>query len=272
MLKRFLVAAIVSLFVMSSQLAAAEDYDWNKAKRIGTKAELANYVESERRKGQTVFHVVLTNESILPNTWQNRDFDKNEFYNLVVCHDVEPSIGWIDGKSMGIPFKLIEYPGTHVANAYRNGDKSKLTTEEQNIYNIAVGIVAETNKRSSEREKARYIHDVICERVLEYKVGNERNETAIGALIDGYAQCQGYSDAFYMLGRMAGLNIGRIRGHINENNGLHIWNMITFNDGKTYFVDVTNDDLSNTDIFFCATKETMQKYVSCEWEIIPNLQ
>ncbi|MBR0061822.1 MAG: hypothetical protein IJP68_10135 [Selenomonadaceae bacterium] len=56
-------------------------------------------------------------------------------------------------------YYLNELPGTRVANAYLSGDKSKLTAEEQQLYNVAVGIVTEANKYSSEIEKERYIHD-----------------------------------------------------------------------------------------------------------------
>ena len=147
-----------------------------------------------------------------------------------------------------------------------------LTNEEQKLYNIAVGIVDEANKRSSEVEKARYIHKVICDSVKEYKVENERNKTAIGALIDHYAHCSGYSDAFYMLGKMCGLSVRKISARINKDNGKHVLNTITFSNGRTYFVDVTNDDTNNTNIFFCAGRETIQKYFTCDWSIIPNLQ
>ena len=267
MFRKFFAAVILAVFMLNVQIVAAEDYDWSKAPRIGTKAQLARYIENGRRKGQTVFRVILMNGFKVDN--------RDDFWNLAVCRTLNGNwTNYSDGTTR-IIYEITEYPGTRVANAYLSREPhmawKNLIAEEQKLYNIAVGIVDEVKKRSSEIEKARYIHDVICDRVLEYKVENERNETAIGALIDGYAQCQGYSDAFYMLGRMAGLNVSRIRGHINKDNGLHIWNTITFSDGKTYFVDLTNDDLHKTDVFFCATKETMQKYFSCEWEIIPNL-
>ena len=269
MLKRFLVAAIVGLLMLTSQIAAAEDYDWNQAKRISTKAAFYRYVEDERRRGQTLFHVVIINHSILPNAWQIGYIDKNDFADIIPCRDYEPRYTHIDNDGMKMEFNVIEYPGTRVANVYLNG--GNLTGDDWILYNEAIEIVNEVNKFLSEKEKAKYIHDAICNRVKDYKNENDRNKTAIGALIDGYAHCQGFTDAFYMLGRMAGLNVGRIGGFINSG-GKHMWNTITFNDGKTYCVDVTNDYLNNSNDFFCANKEFMQKYFSCHWEIIPNLQ
>ena len=272
MFKKFFVAVILGLLVMSSQIVSAADIDWNSAPRINSKAQLANYIEEGRRKGQTEFNFVITYAKL-----NNKDeFDSwlKEFneYIVVVQHYSYNLVSFGTGRFI---FKITnEYPGTRVANAYLSRNKEQawmnLTKEEQNLYNIAVGIVDEANKRNSEVEKARYIHDEICKRVLEYKVENERNKTAIGALIDHKAQCQGYSDAFYMLGRMAGLNVRRISGKFG--NGFHVWNTITLSDGRTYCVDVTMDDGYNTDEWFLANFEVMKRHHSCDWSVIPNLQ
>lgn len=273
MLKRYLLAVIIALLVTSSQIAAAEDYDWSQAPRIGTKAELARYIECERRKGHTTFHIVLTNElktskEEFDNGFKERagkQFMKMAYVLVADIHGTHFTDGTIQ-----MTCKITEYPGTRVANAYLHGDTSNLTMEEANLYNIAVGIVDEANKRSSEVEKARFIHDEICKRVKDYKDENNRNKTAVGALIDGYAQCQGFTDAFYMLGLMSRLNVCRIGGYFNKEP--HVWNWITFSDGKSYCVDVTNGFITKSDYLFCATKERMEKTHSCDWEIIPNLQ
>ena len=280
MFRKFFAAVILVVFMLSAQIAAAEDYDWSKAPRIGSKAELARYVENGRRRGQTVFHVVITNDSIFPSAWRIGYIDKNDFADIIPCRDYKPIHTYIDDKGMQMVFRVIEYPGTRVANAYLSREPhiawKNLTAEEQKLYNIAVGIVDKANKLPSEVEKARYIHDEICKRVLQYKNENDRNKTAIGVLIDGYAQCQGFSDVFYMLGRMSGLNIGRICGLSKDENGQwtikHAWNFITFSDGRSYCVDVNNGFTTKGTYLFCATKERMEKTHQCEWSIIPNLQ
>ena len=273
MLKRFIVSFVMCLLVLSSQIVSAADIDWDSVPRIGSKAELAKYIEDGRRNGQTEFHFVLTNKlktskEEFDNGFEERagkQFMKMAYVLVANIHGTHFTDGTVQ-----MTCKITEYPGTRVANAYLSGDTSNLTAEEQNLYNIAVGIVNEANKRSSEREKARYIHDVICDSVKEFKNENERNKTAVGALIDGYAQCQGYSDAFYMLGLMSRLNVCRIGGYFNKEP--HVWNWIMFSDGKSYCVDVTNGYITKSDYLFCATKERMEKTHSCEWEIIPNLQ
>lgn len=268
MIQRFLITAIVGFLVLTSQIADAEDYDWSQAPRIGTKAELARCIENERRRGQTKINFVLINfklsmdEKIAPKELRRL---QDEYFPFASA----PEAILIGDRGTGQLTYVIkkEYPGTRVANAYLSGNTSNLTMGEQTLYNIAVEIVNETNKRSSEVEKARYIHDEICKRV-EYR--SQTNPDAIGALVIGITNCQGFTDAFYMLGRMCGLNVCRIEGSYQGET--HVWNFITFSNGKSYCVDVTHDDNTNSDNWFLKTRAHMEKTHSCEWEIIPNLQ
>ena len=162
-----------------------------------------------------------------------------------------------------------EYPGTHVANAYLSKNQYQawlnLNYEEQELFNIAVGIVDEANKRPSEEEKARHIYNRIRE-IAHYK--SHTNPDAIGALVKKETNCAGFTDAFYMLGRMCNLQVGRINGTAIDGYGQwggHGWNWITFSDGKSYCIDVTHG-------IFKATYEDIKNNHRCEWEIIPNLQ
>ena len=293
-MKKFFAAVILAVFVLSFQIAAAEKivaegYDWSKAPRFGNTADFARYVENERRKGQNTFLVVLTSDSIMPQVWKSRNIDADDLGRIVTCPTLEIAANIDENGEMRLYFQIVtEYPGTRVANAYLSENQDEwrnLTAEEQKLYNIAVEIVNEANKCTSEREKALYLHNAICDRAKAYKNENERQKTAIGALIDGYAQCQGFSDAFYMLGRMSGLNVGRILGDFAKHG--HVWNWITFEDGKSYCIDVTTDFVSKNEVLFCATREIMENiYVDkidgkkydgkadywCEWSIIPNMQ
>ena len=277
MFKKFFVAVILGLLVMSSQIVSAADVDWSKVTRINSTAEFATYIENGRRKGQKEFYFTF------PSVKINNEQERQDIQLKLVR--IAPAISFYlredgnFGTGRFICTIYQDYPGTHVANAYLSSNQQQawmnLTKEEQNLYNIAVSIVNEANKRSSEVEKARYIHDEICKRVKEYKNENDRNRTAIGALIDHYAHCQGYSDAFYMLGRMAGLNVRRIGGKFkgwDNKEGNHTWNTITLSDGRSYCIDVTMDDGRNTHEWFLANFEVMKRHHSCEWEIIPNLQ
>ena len=278
MFRKFFAAVILAVFMLNVQIVAAEDYDWSKAPRIGTKAQLARYIENERRKGNTKIHAVLTYFKFSSDkelAYKERRIFEEELINRIAIARARLAVVMGTGRLI---YELVEYPGTRVANAYRDhlnyDDRAfnELEPEEKQLFYKAIKIVNEANKRNSEVEKARYIHDEIVS-LAEYDYENQssRNNTAIGALIDHYAQCQGYSDAFYMLGRMCGLNVCRIGGIVDGRSG-HAWNFITFSDGKSYCVDVTMDDTYNYDRWFLATYEQMKSNYSCEWSIIPNLQ
>ncbi len=104
------------------------------------------------------------------------------------------------------------------------------------LYKVSKEIADKINKADEkESPTAMSIYFEIMNRAT-YVSGDMSNQprfvTAIGALLDGKANCQGYSDAFYMLGRIGG----------TANGGLHEWNTITYGDEKTYLIDVTAGD------------------------------
>ena len=157
-------------------------------------------------------------------------------------------------------------------------------------YNVAVGIINEAKKMSNWQEKEAYIYREIARRVTPQSVQNFNHQprpcTAIGALLDGKANCQGYSDAFYMLCRMLKWEVGRMSGQAGG--GAHMWNTITFGSGtaneKTYCVDVTWGDsqivfggkvnkIFNAYYYFNAPVEIMQATHSWRADLAPkNIQ
>ena len=263
MLKRFLIAVIVAVLVTTSQIAAAAD--GNAFKHCKTKAELARWIENGRRKGQTEFNFTLLNSNVTAEEISNE-----------IAVDAGGRGGFVSGY---FTYYVNELPGTRVANAYLSGDKSELTTEEVELYNEAIRIIVKAKEYSRNNiERERYIHDEICRRANpmkfnEYRYyfdengdyirdnyGNKKIKpfaTAIGAIINRQANCSGYSDAFYMLCRMIGLDVVRVGGiHIGGSN--HGWNAIKIN-GNVYFVDVYWDDEGNTGEFFNKSAEFFRK-------------
>ena len=218
-LKRFFSAVILAAFMFSAQIVAHADMDvssvnWDSVPHFSNRSDLASYIEDE-------FYFVLTNVVINNKEEYDRFFREEFVGGYVSAPRIDRGVVYGTGR---LAYKIYrEYPGMLVANAYLSRNKEQawkdLTKEERDLYSIAVGIVDEANKRNSEVEKARYIHDEICRRV-HYKNENERNTTALG-LIDGYVQCRGYADAFYMLGRMCDLNVRKINGTRNR------WRKIT---------------------------------------------
>ena len=123
-----------------------------------------------------------------------------------------------------------------------------LDAEELEVYETAKEIASQALSAGPTMvDIERYIHDKICE-MTDYTLSDytpqdvnfTRYDTAVGVLKYGQAECDGYSDAFFLIGRLAGLTVGFLHGQ--GGGGGHLWNTI-FLDGGWYFVDVTWDDL-----------------------------
>lgn len=95
-------------------------------------------------------------------------------------------------------------------------------------------IVREAEKYKTDREKVKYIHDIIINN-CEYSTDGEYTRAADGVLLYGKAQCIGYSKAFMWLCQESGIPC------ICVSNEVHQWNMV-YIEGKWYHVDVTYDD------------------------------
>jgi hypothetical protein len=144
--------------------------------------------------------------------------------------------------------QITYYPGTRIADAYAAGDLSTLTKDERQVLEKAQQVVRQAQEESQTGLMLELkLHDWICANV-SYTTSNTdftqiedapRTLTAVGALLDGQANCQGYTDAFYLLGTLAGFNVDRMSGFSGDDR--HMWNTIEL-DGRWFVVDVTADD------------------------------
>lgn len=141
------------------------------------------------------------------------------------------------------------YPGTNILRAVNSGDESALTDRERETLKQAQS-VADSCRKDTPLETARAVHDWLCEKnTYVDDDGTDEDDTAIGAILNGEANCDGYADAFCLLGRLAGLNVRYQHGD-SYNIGLtidflnsvtHMWNLVEI-DGSWRLVDVTWDD------------------------------
>lgn len=141
------------------------------------------------------------------------------------------------------------YPGQRIVHAWKNDDFSMLTTEELGAYQTARRLVYQAQQADPDPQAVElWLHDWLCENVeydspYEYVYPEDYvglNElTCVGALLSGRANCQGYTDAFYLLGTMAGLDVCVMFGYAEG--GGHCWNGVRL-DEKLYMVDVTFND------------------------------
>ena len=255
MIKKFFVAITLGLLLINSQITLAADYNWNTVKRVGSKTEFADYMKNQQKAGQTVIPVVLINGLVISNS---------DFLTLCPTSVVSQEIVYNDGQISGVIYRLMDYPSTKVLNAYRSGNTDWLNAEEKQLYNVAVKIVNEAKKYDNLLKRESFIYYAILNRVDYYSENNMSNQphfvTAYGALVEGRANCQGYADAFYLLGNMLGFNVGRMSG--TAGGVPHQWNTIELN-GKIYCVDVTWSE--ETDVYLNAPKEIMA--ITHQWDI-----
>jgi len=118
-------------------------------------------------------------------------------------------------------------------------------------------------------EKVKAIHDYICDHV-DYDYTNLDNAentikfSAYGALCEGKAVCQGYSNAFYRMCKEVGLSVRIITG--TGNGGAHAWNIVKIGNstraaGEYYNIDCTWDgqDTETYDRYFLLNEEDFNK-------------
>ena len=146
---------------------------------------------------------------------------------------------------------MAEYPGDRMVRAHETGDLSILNEDEQKALEIAVQVVDEA-KASAETELVLELklHDWLCDHVTYddstrdvFSADNiPTNLSAVGALLNGAANCQGYADGFYVLATLAGFTVDR--QYCQEyGGGYHVINNILLDD-QWSIVDVTYDDNS----------------------------
>ena len=173
----------------------------------------------------------------------------------------------LDEDTVFIEVNIGYYPGIRISDAYLNGDTSGLSSDEMLTYNMAKEFIEKTvlpEKDLIVRE--RLIHDYICSKTFYSNPGSREHMprycTAVGLLLDGAANCQGYTDCFYMLARMAGFEVEKQSGY--GNGGMHVWNIIKIK-GEWRAMDVTYDDTSVTPM---GTMYQSYAYFNAGWDII----
>lgn len=136
------------------------------------------------------------------------------------------------------------YNSYNTISTFIYGDKITLTIK--NIYSdediTAVNdkarlIIQENiNDSMSDREKIKVVHDYIINHTKYDQDGTySNNNKAVGALIDGYAICSGYSDATSVLLDMLGIP------NIKISSLTHVWNLVYVDDTWLH-LDLTWDD------------------------------
>lgn len=161
------------------------------------------------------------------------------------------------------------YPGMRILHAIRSNDASDLNEDEVRAAAIAAQVARDAwDNSDTSYEAVRSLHDWLCAHV-NYESMPDSADTmprvcgAVGALVDGRANCQGYSDAFRLLGSLVGLEVRKQSG-TDETGGGHDWNVVKLN-GEWLIVDVTHDDVNDSDAWHYAYMNVGQDLCGHTW-------
>lgn len=115
--------------------------------------------------------------------------------------------------------------------------EKELAEAKEEFEDVTAEILAGAKKCITEKEKEKYVHDALMERVT-YDAGADKGQSAYSALAEGESVCAGYARAFQYLCMKLGIPCYYCTGYSDGN---HAWNIIRI-DGAYYNVDVTWDD------------------------------
>ena len=121
------------------------------------------------------------------------------------------------------------------------------------MYNRIDTWVTEVNQKSSQYDKEKAAHDIVCDQVI-YKDGTY-SQSAYSAVIEGETVCAGYTKLYSILTNAAGLET------VSITSATHGWNRTKLGD-RWYNVDTTWDDRSSGWVYtyFNKSDATMKSY------------
>jgi hypothetical protein len=144
------------------------------------------------------------------------------------------------------------YPGYEILRSVKAGTEEELPSKLKKTLAEA-RTMADACRTSDPLETAKNIQSAICSQVrYAYMTNRSDADTAVGALLNGTADCDGYADAFYLVGGLAGLDVRCQHGisssyDIEDNKivtGSHMWNLLKL-DGSWRVVDVCWADMED---------------------------
>jgi len=215
--------------------------------RLSTEEELKRYLTGRVNEMDDAFGFYCTAD--LYKRLKQEDFDLPD--------DILKNLGMLtrdmtyyDSTRILLYNQAEYFPGKRIVWAVENNATSGLSRQDQQLFQLAFSLANEAKVGAAdEYQLIMNIHKAITP-LVRYQEGPENgdysdHDTAVGALLNGYAECDGYADAFYLVGNLAGLDVHYQRGDsLQEEEGEdtgHLWNVIVLG-GKNYFVDLTWDD------------------------------
>lgn len=119
--------------------------------------------------------------------------------------------------------------------------KDTVDKMKEELNDLSIEFKNKLNHKSPEYIE-KYIHDYLISNVT-YNQETDNYMNIYGALIEGRANCKGYSSAFVFLARSLNLPCAQVIGYASENNSSigHSWNVVKLQNSY-YYLDVCWDD------------------------------
>ena len=225
------VGAEESVIVVEKQLFGASDVLTTAKARSADLDALKDYLRKELKKfpeyiDVAAFNIPYTNENVQIVT----DF---------IWHEC-PELFFVD--SFGIYMLDSVFTRVYVDYEYSVQECAVMYADcMEQVDKLVYGVMG--NDKLTDVQKALILHDRLAAH-CEYDIENYYNGsipaesyTMYGALVNRFAVCQGYAEAYYYLLEKVGIE-NRLCPSYDLN---HVWNIVTVN-GKEYHVDVTWDD------------------------------
>ena len=223
---------------------------------LDTMAKVVAYVEEMVQARAEKFTLVCSEEiynELLKVTYKANGAERKMFHGLLNQTGIRYCSAIPAGMKRTITITDISlYPGSEILRSIEAGKEDTLPSVLKKTLAQAQSM-ADACRTSDPLETAKNIQNAICSRVLyAYMTNVSDADTAVGALLNGTADCDGYADAFYLVGTLAGLEVrcqhGIASNYDLEKNKLvtssHMWNLLKL-DGSWRVVDVCWADGQN---------------------------
>lgn len=183
-------------------------------------------------------------------------YDFEEAFHSIILQAVDETYSGSEGDYIKYVLKSIECKGGYDGvNYYYTINMNYYTNAEQERYvdrRVSEILSSLDLDGKDDYAKISAIYEYIINNV-EYDYSDDESNkarfTSYGALYNGKAVCQGFSQLFYRMAKELGLSCRIISGTAD---GGHAWNIVAV-DGIYYYVDTTwdifNSDISDCDYF-----------------------
>lgn len=182
----------------------------------------------------------------------------DDFGNILeIYKNDHPEVFWLKDD---VPYSYVNVDDKVSISLDFKIEGDELTRAQDTFINKVKSILSNVPKNGTDFEKEIYINDYLVtnvtydEKALKLHKNKQiraNEQSAYGALVDGFAVCEGYARAFQLLCTELSIDCVVIEGYADEYNestgetvrSAHIWNCICI-DGDWYHVDPTwNDDV-----------------------------